>query len=223
MTRGMGRDQRRAAALLPLAVVVVVAAVLLATAPGGKPDLRTPVGRAVPVGPIAPDRSDGMGPDDGPRSPAGSACLARIERGDIYLDLCWMITRDQGDSDPDRDYYVLTLQGTYGGGLASLFVRSDLAGSPRDNIMSVWPTGTIEGPCEQREVHLGSYLGTLPPADVCGRTVGELDGATWAHTVTWTCEVCQPRDTIDRGFTSFVWVGVPAGTIPAWDLFAEPT
>ena len=219
----MGRDQRRAAALLPLAVVVVVAAVLVATSPGSKPDLRTPVGRAVPVGSIAPDASAGGSPSEGPQSPAGQACLDRIQRGDIYLDLCWAVSRDPNDADPKKDFYLLRLYGTYGGGPASLFVKSDLVGSPGDGVMSVWPTGTIEGPCEQRQVHLGSYGGPMPHGDVCGRTVGELDGATWSHTLTWTCEVCQPRDMADRAFSAFVWVGVPAGTIPAWDLFAEPT
>jgi hypothetical protein len=216
----MTTDLRRSTALLPLAVVVVVAAVLIATGRPSGPSVGDPVARAVPVGSIDPDRNDPGAPDGGPRSPHGQACLERIQRETGYLDLCWSVDRDPGDADATKDYYLLHLYGTHGGGIRSMVVRSDLVGTPGDGVLSVWPTGTIEGPCELRDVTLGGYDGTLQGAHVCGKTVGELEGATWSHTVTWTCE-CVPGEQVDRGFDSYLWLGVPAGTIPSWDLYAE--
>jgi hypothetical protein len=220
----MGPDLRRASALLPLAIVVVVAAVLIATSRPGVPGLRDPIAKAVPVGPIASDLPSGdvdpEAPPEGPRSPSGQACLDRITRGDGWVDLCWSVTRDPHDADPTKDYYLLRFYGSHQG-LRFLAVKSDLAGSPGDGVVSLWPTGTIEGPCEVREVHLSGYLGTLPPANVCGTTVGELVEVAWSHTLTWSCEGCALGETNTRAFDTFVWVGVPAHTIPTWDLFAD--
>lgn len=218
----MGRDPRRASALLPLAVVAVVAAVLLVTDRPAVPSLREPIAHVAPVGPIDPDAvaTEGAAPAEGPRSPRGQACLDRIVRGSGWFDLCWSIDRDPNDADPTRDYYLLHLYGSHEG-LRFLVVKSDLLGNPGDGFLSVWPTGTIEGPCAVREVNLGGYLGRLPPANVCGTTVGEIVDAAWSHTVTWTCEGCTPGQKVTRGFDSFLWVGVPAHTVPAWDLFAE--
>lgn len=214
----------RATALLPLAIVLVVAAVLIATTRSPVAGLRDPVARAVPVGPIASDLPstgvDGPEPTDGPRSPNGQACLDRIVRGSGWVDLCWSVARDPNDRDPAMDYYLLRLYGSQEG-LRFLALKSDLLGSPGDGVMSVWPTGTIEGPCETREVRLSGYLEPLPPASVCGRTVGELDGATWSHIVTWSCTDCVPGQAVTRGFDMFLWVGVPAHTVPTWDLFAD--
>jgi hypothetical protein len=220
----MGPDLRRASALLPLAIVVVVAAVLIATSRSGVPGLRDPIAKAVPVGPIASDAAsldaDGAEPPDGPQSPNGQACLDRITRGNGWVDLCWSVARDPHDADPAKDYYLLHLYGTHQG-LRFLAVKSDLVGSPGDSVISLWPTGTIEGPCEVREVHLSGFLGTLPPANVCGKTVGELVETAWSHTLTWSCDGCAPGEAVTRGFDGFVWIGVPAHTIPTWDLFAD--
>ena len=220
----MGPDQRRAAALLPLAVVVLVAAALLATSRSPVEGLRNPIAHAVPVGPIASDaaasRAAGEDPADGPRSPSGQACLDRITRGSGWADLCWSVERDPHDADPTTDYYLLHIYGSQEG-LRFFVFKSDLLGNPGESLASLWPTGTIEGPCALREVHLSGYLGTLPPANVCGQTVGELDNNTWSHTVTWTCVGCELGETSTRGFDSFMWVGVPAHTIPSWDLFAD--
>jgi hypothetical protein len=218
----VGPDLRRASALLPLAVVAIVVAVLLVT---NRPDasaLRDPIARVAPVGPIDPDavESEGAAPPDGPGSPHGEACLERIARGNGWVDLCWSIARDPHDTDPAKDYYLLHLYGSHEG-LRFLTVRSDLSGNPGDGVMSVWPTGTIDGQCDVREVNLSGYLETLPPANVCGRTVGDIDGTTWSHTVTWTCEGCQAGEQVTRGFDSLLWVGVPAHTVPSWDLFAD--
>jgi hypothetical protein len=136
------------------------------------------------------------------------------------VDLCWSVARDPHDADPTKDYYLLRLYGSHQG-LRFLAIKSDLVGSPGDGLVSLWPTGTIEGPCEVREVHLSGYLGELPPANICGRTVGELVDAAWSHTLTWSCEGCAPGETVTRGFDAFVWIGVPAHTIPTWDLFAD--
>ena len=220
----LGPPPRRATALLPLAVVVVVAGALVATTRPSGPSFRDPVARAVPVGPIDSDAPSGdiesEEPVDGPRSPSGQECLDRIGRGSGWVDLCWSVARDPHDADPTKDYYLLRLYGSHEG-LRFLALKSDLVGSPGDGVVSVWPTGTIEGPCDIREVHLSGFLGSLPSAHVCGRTVGELDGATWSHTLTWTCEGCAPGDKVTRGFDSFLWVGVPAHTVPGWDVFAD--
>ena len=220
----MTRDLRRVSALLPIAIVVVVAAALIATSGPSAPGLRDPIAKAVPVGPIASDLPSGdvdpAAPPDGPRSPNGQACLDRIDRGSGWVDLCWSVSRDPHDSDPTKDYYLLHLYGTHHG-LRFLAVKSDLVGSPGDGVVSLWPTGTIEGPCETRAVRLSGYLGEVPDAYVCGRTVGELVEAGWTHTVTWTCEGCLPGDDTDRGFDTYLWIGVPAHTVPTWDLFAD--
>jgi hypothetical protein len=215
---------RRSTVLLPLAVVVVVAAALIATTRSPAAGLRDVIARAVPVGPIASDAAaSGNGlepPADGPRSPSGQTCLERITRGSGWVDLCWSVARDPNDADPAKDFYVLRLYGSHTG-LRFLAIKSDLIGRPGDGLISLWPTGTIEGPCETREVHLSGHLGPLPPASVCGRTNGELEDATFAHTVTWTCEGCAPGQEVTRAFDSFVWVAVPAHTVPSWDLFAD--
>lgn len=215
---------RRASSLLPLAIVLVVAAVLIATRRPSVPSLGDPIAHAVPVGPIASDVAslDGLGPDpvDGPRSPNGHACLERITRGSGWVDLCWSVTRDPHDADPAKDYYLLRLYGSHHG-LRFFVVKSDLVGSPGDGLVSLWPTGTIDGPCETRDVHLSGYLGDLRGAHVCGKTVGELVEVAWSHTVTWTCEGCTPGQEVDRSFDAYVWIGVPAHTIPTWDLFAD--
>ena len=218
----MGRDLRRASALLPLAVVAVVVAVLLVTNRPATPSLREPVAHVAPVGPIDPDavEAEGESSSAGPRSPRGQACLERILRGTGFVDLCWSIDRDPHDTDATKDFYLLHLYGSHEG-LRFLVVKSDLAGNPDDGVVSVWPTGAIEGPCAVREVNLSGYAEPLPPANVCGRTVGEIDGATWSHTVTWTCEGCAPGEQTTRGFDSFLWLGVPAHNVPTWDLFAE--
>lgn len=220
----MGPGIRRSAALLPLAIVVVVAAVLIVSSRPSVPGLRDPIAKAVPVGPIASDLPSGdvdpESPPEGPRSPNGQACLDRIMRGNGYLDLCWSVARDPHDGDPEKDYYLLHLYGSHEG-LRFFAVKSDLVGSPGDGVVSLWPTGTIEGPCETRTVSLSGYLDELPGAHVCGRTVGELDEASWSHTLTWSCEGCLPGQAVTRGFDTFLWIGVPAHTIPTWDLFAD--
>ncbi len=213
-----------AVALLPLAIVVVVAAALIATSPAPAPAMDDPIARAVPVGPLASDLPDGdvegEDPPEGPRSPNGQACLERIVRGTGYADLCWSVARDPNDADPAKDYYLLRVYGTHEG-LRFLAVRSDLVGTPGDGVISLWPTGTIEGSCETREVHLTGYSGALPAMHVCGHTIGELDAGTWAHTVTWTCQGCARGSDVARGFDMVSWVAVPARAIPVWDVFAD--
>jgi hypothetical protein len=215
---------RRASSLLPLAIVLVVAAALIATSRSPVAGLKDPIARVAPVGQIDPDAPSGgvesQEPPNGPHSPNGQACLDRITRGAGWVDLCWSVARDPSDADPDKDFYLLHLYGSHEG-LRFLAVKSDLVGSPGDGIVSLWPTGTIEGECAQRDVHLSGYLGTLPPANVCGRTVGELEQATWSHTLTWTCVDCAVGQGTTRGFDTFLWIGVPAHTVPTWDLFAD--
>ena len=65
--------------------------------------------------------------------------------------------------------------------------------------------------------------GVSEPAaeDVCGRTEGETDHATWTHSVTWTCEQCLVLDDATRAVTLYNFVGMPEGAVPSWDLFAD--
>lgn len=209
--------------LLALVVVAITGAVVLLA--GTRPTIpadaaQAPVARTVLHGEIAPDLTEGVDPATIPASPIGSECLKRIQRGEGWADLCWSAWRDPHDSDPAKDYYLLKVHGSFEG-LRWLVVQSDLVGTPADNVFSAWPEGTFDGDCRQVDVHLIVLPAALPPEDLCGRTDGESSPAQAAHRVVWTCEGCLLPDGSTKAITLYNVVGVHAGTVPSWDIFAD--
>ena len=208
-----------------LALVVVAVAGVVVLLGGARPAIpaaaaQVPVARTVVSGEIAPDLAEGVDPDTIPVSPFGAACLERIERGDGWADLCWSAWRDPHDSDPAKDYYLFKVHGSFEG-LRWLVVRSDLVGAPADNVFSAWPEGTFNGACRQVAVHLIVTPAALPSDDLCGRTEGVSSPAQSAHRVVWTCEACLLPDASTKAIALYNVVGVQAGTVPSWDIFAD--
>ncbi len=82
-----------------------------------------------------------------------------------------------------------------------------------------WPDGPLDGSCETVPVDLG-----LPVPDtgepICGHITG-VDAGTWGHAATWTCVGCLLPDGRDRALSLYEAVGVPEGTIPSWQIYAD--
>ena len=182
-----------------------------------------PVGQTVLTGPIASDIAEGTDIAEVPRSPAGGACVPRVERAAGYMDVCWSAHRHPADSDPDKDYYVLEVVGTFGAGRDGpprwAVLKADLVGSPADNVLSAWPDGEIDGECEQMPVSL-PLVDPGTEAVLCGH-IDSGDFGTWGRHVTWTCRGCLLPDDRDRALSLYVEVGVPANSVPVWELFAD--
>jgi hypothetical protein len=209
-------------AITPIVAAIVVAGVAIgctAIPTGGLPL----VGRAVLKGELTPDVAEGVNPETLPRSPNGEACLDPIVRPAGPMSLCWAAYRDPHDADPDKDYYRFRVHGTFGGqsgsGVRWATVRVRLVGEPLDNVFKAWPDSVIEGPCRQLDVQLG--VGPVQQETLCGRTAGASSSEGWSHTVTWTCEVCPDADHADRSIALQEFIGVAAGTVPTWEIFAD--
>jgi hypothetical protein len=226
----MGRVSRPWLAIAAVgASLVVIAAVAIRLQVAIPSDATSiPITRAILAGPVAADATEQPVPSDGsdpeleqePPSPAGQACLSRMSRGSGWLDLCWEGYRYGGDADPTKDYYVLRVYGSHQG-LRWISIRSQLIGTPGDNVYDVWPDGTYEGGCRQEPVSLLVPMSALAADDICGRTEAHLDFDHWSHDVVWTCEGCLIPDSDTRGVALYTVVGMPAGTVPSWDLFAN--
>jgi hypothetical protein len=71
----------------------------------------------------------------------------------------------------------------------------------------------------------------LPPSPAGQECLDRIQrGSGWADlcwagyrlpTLTWTCEGCLIPDSATRGISLYNVVGMPAGMIPNWDLFAD--
>ena len=211
----MGEARRPLAIVLALVVVIMAIAVALNWM---QPSIDAaaasePVARTVLTGDAEPG-------DLTPTTPNGGECLDRIMRGDGYLDLCWQASRFGNEMDPAKDYYLLRLYGSYES-VRWMVVGSRLLVDPGGNVVDAWPDGTYEGACRQERVHMLVPLTALATEYVCGYTVGRIDVEDWSHRVTWRCEGCLLPDATTRGFGLYNVVGVPVGTIPTWDLFAD--
>lgn len=175
------------------------------------------------TGSIAPDAADGQDPAEIPRSPAGGECLPRIQDDAGYLDACWQAHRSPADSDPTKDYYLLNVYGTFGPGPGGsprwAVLRAELEGSPADGVFEGWPVREIGGTCESVAV-------TLPLVEagteemLCDPVTGSAV-EPWGYRVTWTCRGCLLPDDRDRALNLHVMVGVDAGSVPAWRIFAD--
>jgi len=153
-------------------------------------------------------------------SPSAQACLARIASGSGWLDLCWEAYRVGGDADLQKDYYLLRLHGSHEG-LRWLTVRSQLIGTPGDNVYDVWPDGTYAGGCRKEPVSLPVPLFDLAADDVCGRTVARRDFDHWSHQLAWTCDGCMIPGSDTNGVSMYTVVGMAEGMVPSWDVFAN--
>ena len=216
-----------AIAVLTLALVVGAGAAVALRPPSIPAGAASqPVGRAVLEGPVTPDPTAGPEPtgdiepgDVEAPSPAGFGCVGDITRGSGSAHLCWEASRFLLELDPDKDYYVLKFHGSFVG-LRWLIARARLVGTPGDGAFDGWPASTFEGACREEPVDVGGL--TRPMADdVCGRTEGVTDHATWTHSVTWTCEQCLVLDADYRAVSLYTFVGVPEGQVPSWDLFLD--
>ena len=223
-----GSGNRLVAIVLVLVVVIAAIAVTLSWI---RPSIDAeaasdPIARTVLTGQVSPDVTEGpipsgVAPDDlTPASPFGGECLDRITRGSGWIDVCWQASRFGDEVDPARDYYRLRLYGSYEG-VRWMAVGSRLLVDPGGNVFDAWPDGTYEGACRQEQVHLLVPLTALATEYICGHTEGRIDYADWSHRVTWRCEGCLLPDSTTHGFGLYNVVGVPAGTIPSWDLFAD--
>jgi hypothetical protein len=196
-------------AIAALAGVLLVAAVVVRWSPTVPANAAmSPVARTAPATPHAHD------------------CLARIERASGYMDVCWDAARLTNDADPEKDYYLLTAWATFGpaagGSPRWAVLKADLVGSPAGNVMTEWPAREYDGPCEPQPADLG-MAAMVPPGSMevlCGRTVPIRDDR-WVRGVTWTCEGCLLPDDRDRALNLAVMVGVPEGTVPEWDIYAD--
>ena len=214
-----------AAIVLGVAGLGVFLATSRPTIPAGAAS--TPMTRIVLTGDVRPDPTEGPEPtgdvdpevDALPPSPAGQDCLDRVSRGTGWADLCWAGSRYLQEADPEKDYYVLRVYGSFES-LRWLVARVQLVGQPGDGVFVGWPKGLITGACQTVPVDL---MGLQVPGlgEVCGRTEGETSHGPWFHAVTWTCEQCLLPDDATRPMTLVNSVGVPKGTVPSWDLFID--
>lgn len=175
---------------------------------------------ATATGPIDPDVPADGEPADGPSSPSGSGCLEDLARGDGWAHLCWSVDRDPTDGDPDKDYYLLRLHGSFQG-LRWLILRGDFVGLPSNAVYATWPERVAEGQCRDVPVRIGPLAGDSTMETLCGRTESTFDEERWMQSVTWTCEQCVLPPGDIHAIAQLAWVGVPAGDVPEWDLYAD--
>ena len=221
----MGRARWAVAIVVVIAVAGLVGATIVRGWTPAVPDAGTIplVAQTVLQGEIAPDATDGVDPDTVAPSPLGQECLDAIERPAGHLDLCWAAYKDPHDGDPLQDYYQLRVHGTFGGesgtGVRWVDVRADLVGEPSNAVLEAWPDDVFDGPCQQVDVSLG--VDPVKPETICGRTTGTTSTEDWSHTFTWTCVGCLIPDHANRAVALREFVAVPAGTIPAWKIYAD--
>ena len=221
----MSRPYRVGSIVVALAVVALLGANFIGhvqpTVPASAGT--TSVGRTTLAGDVAPDPSEGVDPDTLAASPSGQLCLPRIERPEGSIDLCWEAFREMGDGSPTQDYYGLQVYGTFfgegGTGARWTAVRARLLGEPSNNVLTSWPSGTYDGPCQQQRVDL--QLTHVADETLCGLTTGVMNASDWSATVTWSCVGCVLPDKASKGLILYEFVAMPEGTIPNWELFAD--
>lgn len=212
------------AAGIGLIAVLLVVMVALRWSPTVPADAAAaPLATTVLTGAIAPDAGEGSDLSLIPRSPAGHECLPRIERSDGYIDACWDAYRHPADSDPAKDYYLLQVFATFGPGSGGsprwAVLRADLEGVPAGNVLTSWPFGEFDAACQSVPVTL-EFADPGTEATLCGH-IAALETSEWGRAVRWTCEGCLIPDDLDRSLSLYVAVGVTAGTVPSWDIFAD--
>jgi hypothetical protein len=222
-------------AITASAVVVLVATVVAGVWAVGRLNVAVPADAAATVlahtvmsGPITPDTTNEDDAEPIARSPIGQGCLDRIERPAGPLDLCWEAYRDPADGDPKKDYYRLRVYGSFGGetgtGVRWAVVKARLIGEPMDGAFVTWPGSTYDGPCEAASVGMAAGVSeSTTMEELCGRTTAiETPGAGgWSLRVTWTCQTCLFADHDTRAIALYEFVGVPEGTVPAWEISAD--
>jgi hypothetical protein len=221
--------QQRGRTFAALAIVAVVGVIGVWVAgrwtPAVPADAASVVlARTTLVGEVTPDPSEGTDPEALSRGPSGSDCLDPIERPAGPLSLCWEAYREPMDADPSKDHYRLRVFGTFGGesgtGVRWAIARARLVGEPSDQVFQGWPVGVVDGSCDQVEVVFG--LSTEPVLEtLCGRTTGTTDDADWSHTATWVCVGCLVADHADRAIALEIFVAMPEGVVPTWEIFAD--
>ena len=192
-----------------LPVLIIGAAVLLGAAVLFLDTVPPPVPASAASTPIA--RTTGTGTDN--------ACLDRIHRGEGWIDVCWATVRDTAEADPTKDDYVLKLFATYEGLRWAVFA-SDLVGEPGDGAYAMWPNFDVGAECRSLQVDLG-MVQNAPIETLCGPFKVQRDVGTWTQRLTWTCRSClfPTRDT--DAMSMYDAVGVPSGTVPAWDISVD--
>jgi hypothetical protein len=55
---------------------------------------------------------------------------------------------------------------------------------------------------------------------ICGH-LEATEPAPWTSAITWTCRGCLLPDDADRAIDLYVTIGVPEGTVPTWDIYAD--
>ena len=221
--------QQRGRTFAALAIVAVVGVIGVWVAgrwtPAVPADAASVVlARTTLVGEVTPDPAEGTDPASVPREPFGSECLDPIVRPAGPLSLCWNAYRVGAEADPTKDYYRLGVSGTFGGetgtGVRWAVVRVRVVGEPAGRVFEGWPRGVVEGSCRQVEVAFG--LATEPVFHtVCGGTTGTTDDVAWSHTVSWVCTGCLVADHADREIALEVFVGMPEGVVPTFEIFAD--
>lgn len=167
---------------------------------------------------------DGTRDENGGPTPTGQGChgVADNPSGEMYA--CWETYREPNDGDSEKDYFHLYAHGSFGGpsgtGVNWLVARADLVGSPAGGAYANWPDWTYRGACQLEPVNIPFLLAPVEET-LCGTTIGSLDPTTWTQTVTWTCETCPFGNHVTRSFALYGFVGVPEGTIPAWDIIID--
>jgi hypothetical protein len=227
--------QRRQAGIIAIVAVALVALVAAAVWTADRLNVAVPadaaaavLARTVMTGPIAPDATDGADTETLPRSPVGQQCLDQIERAAGPMYLCWEAYRDPADGDPRKDYYRLRVYGSFGGetgtGVRWAVVKARLIGQLSDDVFESWPEGTYDGACEITTVGEAAGIADPPTQEtLCGRTtvIMTRTPGEWSQRVTWTCQGCLLADHDTRGISLYEFVGVPEGTVPAWEIFAD--
>lgn len=225
----MDRGRALGIGLVVAVLVITGAAALIALRPPSIPAAAAsqPVGRAVLAGTVNPDPTEAPestgdiepGDQEAP-SPAGAGCVPDISIGAAWAHLCWDGSRYLAELDPQKDYYLLRFHGSFQG-LRWLVIRARLEGAPAPGaIFEGWPQSAFTGDCRKETVHVGPR--TQPAEDeICGRTEGVSDQGTWTHSVTWTCEQCLVLDEDTRAISLHLFLGMPEGVVPSWDLFAD--
>ena len=202
---GRGRSWLRPSFALAVGVVVVIASLVVIA--DRIPPAIPASAAAQPVAHVQPTNgTDGR-------------CLERLQRGAGFADLCWQAYRVTNEADLEKDYYALEFSGSFQG-MRWLVVRSKLLVEPAGGVFVGWPIGTYKGACQELPVD-GLSAVSERQETVCGRTDAISNTSAWTHQATWTCESCVLLDATTRAITLTNTVGVPEGTTPSWDLFAD--
>ena len=148
-----------------------------------------------------------------------NGCLDRVQRGHGWVDACWATVRVTQEADPVKDYYFVKLFASYQGLRWAVF-KTDLVGEPGDGGYAMWPYIDLGAECRSMRVDIPPVPET-PIETLCGPLAVVRDDVTFTHSVTWTCRSCLLPNSDTNATSLYDAVGVPQGTVPAWDLFVD--